>query len=512
MVDGQKVEPTNSGTQLTWNISTLAANSQHIINLILVVGAGVSNGDYVNHAQVMNSVTGAVQAMNNAKGAVPAVSKAAVPAQAMAATGSAASGVAVATVHVAPDPTMDCTDIIGKVFDDSNANGYPDPGEQGLAGVRIISANGLIATTDKYGRYHITCAVVPDPDRGSNFILKLDDRTLPTGYRATTDNPLVLRVTRGKAMKFNFGATLHRVVRLDIADGAFEPKTSVMREQWKPRMDMLIGELKKSPSILRISYLADVEDRSVVSARTDAVKKMVSSLWGQGPYRLTIETETYWRREGSLDNSSFDKSSAVVTAGTYTAAVPAESSSYGNGVSDAPSLGQAVERHAASDLPRTLWVEGGDSSVHAGHSEKDKSSNAQEKTVKTIKQQNLVPPLRFGTGDADIPDAYVQRLKDILSGMQGKNNVRLHLVGHTDNTPMFGEAKQKYVDNATLSRERARAAALISRRPWVFPQSRSPTKVLANQGPWQATLPSRERQRTVGSRSRSGMTKTPAIL
>ncbi len=483
VVDGQKVEPTNSGTQLTWNISTLAANSQHIINLILVVGAGVSNGDYVNHAQVMNSVTGAVQAMNNAKGAVPAVSKAAVPAQAMAATGSAASGVAVATVHVAPDPTMDCTDIIGKVFDDSNANGYPDPGEQGLAGVRIISANGLIATTDKYGRYHITCAVVPDPDRGSNFILKLDDRTLPTGYRVTTDNPLVLRVTRGKAMKFNFGATLHRVVRLDIADGAFEPKTSVMREQWKPRMDMLIGELKKSPSILRISYLADVEDRSVVSARTDAVKKMVSSLWGQGPYRLTIETETYWRREGSLDNSSFDKSSAVVTAGTYTAAVPAESSSYGNGVSDAPSLGQAVERHAASDLPRTLWVEGGDSSVHAGHSEKDKSSNAQEKTVKTIKQQNLVPPLRFGTGDADIPDAYVQRLKDILSGMQGKNNVRLHLVGHTDNTPMFGEAKQKYVDNATLSRERARAAALYLQKALGLPPESVTYEGVGESGP-----------------------------
>ena len=320
------------------------------------MGAGVSNGDYVNHAQVMNSVTGTVQASYNSKSVPQAVNKAAVPV--IMAPGSAASGVAVATVHVAPDPTMDCTDIIGKVFDDTNANGYPDQGEPGLAGVRVVTANGLIATTDKFGRFHITCAVVPDPDRGSNFILKLDDRTLPTGYRVTTDNPLVLRVTRGKMMKFNFGATLHRVVRLDIADGAFEPKTSVMREQWKPRMDMLIGELKKSPSILRISYLADVEDRSVVSARTDAVKKMVSSLWGQGPYRLTIETETYWRREGSLDNSSFDKSSAVVTAGTYTAAVPAESSSYGNGVSDTPSLGQAVERHADVDLPRTVWVEG----------------------------------------------------------------------------------------------------------------------------------------------------------
>jgi len=499
-VDGQKVEPTISGTQLIWNISTLAANSQHTINLILVVGAGVTNGDYVNHAQVMNGVTGAVQAAYNAKGIAPAMNKAAVPV--MAAMGSAASGVAVATVHVAPDPTMDCTDIIGKVYDDTNANGYPDPGEPGLAGVKVVTVNGLIATTDKFGRFHITCAAVPDPDRGSNFIMKLDDRTLPTGYRITTDNPLVLRITRGKAAKFNFGATLHRVVRLDIADGVFEPHTSVMREQWKSKMDTLIAELKKSPSIFRISYLADVEDRSEVSERTEAVKKMVSSLWGSGPYRLTVETEVYWRRGGPPDKNSFGESSDIVTAGTFTATLPAEPASSGNGVSDAPSLSQAVERHAAADLPRTVWEvggssvvpaeilssgnsvfdalaldqaanghaasnlpdnvlsEGGNTTVHAGQDEKSEPTNTQEKTVKTVKLQNLVPPLRFGSGEADIPEASVLRLKDLLSGMQGKNNVRLHLVGHSDNTPLFGQEKDKYGDNTALSRERARAAAL----------------------------------------------------
>ncbi|MCK7509894.1 MAG: hypothetical protein MZV70_41605 [Desulfobacterales bacterium] len=63
------------------------------------------------------------------------------------------------------------------------ANGYQDKGEPGLAGVRVVSARGLIATTDKYGRYHITCAVVPNENRGSNFILKLDERSLPSGYR-----------------------------------------------------------------------------------------------------------------------------------------------------------------------------------------------------------------------------------------------------------------------------------------------------------------------------------------
>ena len=267
--DGTPLEPVKTTRDLRWANQQLGSTDQHVIRLLLVAGAGVRDGNYVNSAQVMNGITG-----------------------------EAVSPVATATVRVVPDPTLDCTDIIGKVFDDANANGYPDPGEKGLAGVRIVSARGLIATTDKYGRFHITCAAIPNEDRGSNFILKLDDRTLPTGYRVTTENPLVRRVTSGKAIKYNFGAALHRVVRLDIADGVFEPGTSEMRAQWKPRIEMLLAEMRKAPSILRISYLGDVEDPAVAKARTEAVKREIAARWDQGLYQLTIETEVYWRRGG----------------------------------------------------------------------------------------------------------------------------------------------------------------------------------------------------------------------
>jgi uncharacterized repeat protein (TIGR01451 family)/fimbrial isopeptide formation D2 family protein len=266
--DGNPLEPVKTTSELRWENLQLA-DGNHIIKLLLVVGAGVKEGNYDNNAQVLSS-----------------------------ATGEAMTTVATARVRIVPDPTFDCTDIIGKVFDDANANGYPDPDEKGLGGVRIVSARGLIATTDKYGRFHITCAAVPDEDRGSNFILKLDDRTLPTGYRVTSENPLVLRLTRGKAIKFNFGATLHRVVRLDIADGVFEPGSAEIRPQWKPKIEMLLGELRKAPAILRISYLADVEDQAVVKARTQAVKREIADRWEQGSYELTIETEIYWRRGG----------------------------------------------------------------------------------------------------------------------------------------------------------------------------------------------------------------------
>jgi hypothetical protein len=199
---------------------------------------------------------------------------------------------------VVPDPDFDCTDVIGKAFDDKNLNGHQDMGEKGLPGIRVVTVRGLIATTDQHGRFHITCAAVPDEDRGSNFILKVDERSLPSGYRLTTENPRVQRVTRGKMIRFNFGATIHRVVRIDIADGVFEPNTTKMRVQWVPRIDQLLGELKKAPSVLRLSYLGDVERKSLVEKRIESLKQLITKEWNQSGngYRLAVETEIFWRR------------------------------------------------------------------------------------------------------------------------------------------------------------------------------------------------------------------------
>jgi uncharacterized repeat protein (TIGR01451 family) len=265
-VDGDKIEPVMNTRQLIWSIPQIGSNEKRTITFLMIVGSGVSEGEYVNRAQVMDN-----------------------------ATESAASGVATATVRVTPDPDFDCTDIIGKVFDDTNANGYPDPGEKGLPGARVVTARGLIATTDEHGRFHITCAAVPDEDRGSNFILKLDDRTLPTGYRVTGENPQVERATRGKMLRFNFGATIHHVVSLDIADGVFEPKSTKLRMQWQSRVDLLLKELRKAPSVLRLAYLGDTENKGLVDDRLKALKKEISGKW-DGGYPLTIETEVFWRK------------------------------------------------------------------------------------------------------------------------------------------------------------------------------------------------------------------------
>ncbi|RLA26052.1 MAG: hypothetical protein DRR11_20280, partial [Gammaproteobacteria bacterium] len=244
---------------------------RHEIKLLLAVGAGVTEGEFVNRAFAMNALTG--QSM---------------------------SAEATATVRLVPDPTFDCTDVTGKVFDDANRNGYQDDDEAGLHGVRLVTARGLAATTDTYGRYHITCATVPNEDRGSNFILKLDDRSLPSGYRTSTRPVQIQRATRGKALRMNFGASIHRVVGLDIADAVFEPDSVEIRAQWLPRVSMLLEELQKGPAVLRLSYVADVESERLVEQRLDLLKKQIMSEWQELNccYELVVEPEIFWRLGG----------------------------------------------------------------------------------------------------------------------------------------------------------------------------------------------------------------------
>ena len=190
-VNGIPNEPvaSNSNRQLEWRNQTIPADAKVTYNLVLAVGAGVSEGTKVNTGFGLDGTTN--EPISN--------------------RGSA-------TVRIVPSSVFDCSELIGKVYEDSNHNGYQDEGEPGVPGVRLATVNGLLVTTDEFGRYHITCAAVPDARIGSNFVLKLDPRTLPLGWMPTTDNPRSIRLTRGKMGELNFGVAPADSVRANARD------------------------------------------------------------------------------------------------------------------------------------------------------------------------------------------------------------------------------------------------------------------------------------------------------
>ena len=247
------IEPEARGRELIWPDLRFAAREQKTFRAVLVVGAGVGEGEYTNLAWAANG-----------------------------AGGQSISNIASAVVRITPDPVFDCADIIGKVFDDKNANGYQDQGEPGIPNARVATVRGLLVTTDADGRFHVPCAAIPDSDRGSNFVMKLDERTLPSGYRVTTENPRDVRVTRGRMVKINFGATIHKVVRIELDGRAFDGDE--LRPQWRDQLEQLPATLAQRPSVARLAYRLDAgEDAAVAERRLSALAARLRELYRKTP-------------------------------------------------------------------------------------------------------------------------------------------------------------------------------------------------------------------------------------
>ncbi|MFA5704409.1 MAG: OmpA family protein, partial [Advenella sp.] len=126
-------------------------------------------------------------------------------------------------------------------------------------------------------------------------------------------------------------------------------------------------------------------------------------------------------------------------------------------VIDTP-ITEASERQLPVDGRFTPWVQ--DEGIYSQNKgDRIERREVQEARVRTVKLPNVVPPIPFDSGDASIPEHYIGLLREVLDGMKGRQNVRVHFVGHTDSVPLLGTARERYGDNLGLSRERAGTVA-----------------------------------------------------
>ncbi|WP_106743383.1 DUF7507 domain-containing protein [Yoonia maritima] len=268
MIDGVAVEPVVSGRRLSWPNQDIARGETRTLVLTARVSTAAELGDIVNRAVVIDPVTG--QAISNE---------------------------ARATVSLAPEHVFDCSDVIGKVFYDINGNGYQDAGEEGIAGARIMTVTGDIITADENGLYSVPCAALPSRI-GSNFILKVDENSLPAGHRVTTENPRVVRLTAGTMTQVNFGVGVADVVDVVISADAFIEVDGELEvvEDLEKGVTALVAQLVQKPSVIRLTYTRSSESSEVARARLDVLEELIRSEWRRkGRFGLRIERQI--RRE-----------------------------------------------------------------------------------------------------------------------------------------------------------------------------------------------------------------------
>ena len=181
ILDNQRIADPTGGRPLSFNIGTVASGETRTLKYQLVVGSGVTFGDYRNRAFAKYS------------------------------DGTVISNTAVEKVEVVPDPLFDLGTVIGKVFHDRNENGIQDRPrnigrqvivEEPIPNVVIVTEEGTVITTDKDGKYHLA-GIIP-----GRHLLRLDERTLPDGAYLTTDKVVIVDVTPGILRKVNFGVRL----------------------------------------------------------------------------------------------------------------------------------------------------------------------------------------------------------------------------------------------------------------------------------------------------------------
>ncbi|MBN2566272.1 MAG: DUF11 domain-containing protein, partial [Candidatus Eisenbacteria bacterium] len=112
--------------------------------------------------------------------------------------------------------------------------------EEGIAGARLATTDGLVVETDALGRYHLADIDGGRFDRGGLVAIKADAAYLPVGAVFTTDNPRVIRVTPGMIEKIDFGVKLPG--RKGGAAITSEPAGASMTQ----RVELTSGELPLS--------------------------------------------------------------------------------------------------------------------------------------------------------------------------------------------------------------------------------------------------------------------------
>ena len=131
-------------------------------------------------------------------------------------------------------------------------------------------------------------------------------------------------------------------------------------------------------------------------------------------------------------------------------------------------LGQNTEKHFQPNQEFTLWTQD-ETFFKPKEDDQVVIKKILEKEVETHKLEGKVPDIDFKSGEVNIPDSYVEKLRDVLNEMKNRANVRLHFIGHSDSDKLGPGLRAKYIDNIGLSKYRAQETAEYFQRELDLP-------------------------------------------
>jgi uncharacterized repeat protein (TIGR01451 family) len=152
-VNGRPLEPVVAGRTLTWTLPNLTGTVTITYSTVITAGAAPSS-----------ILTNNVEATATPVGGAPLL-----------------HGFASASVEVVGNTLGSCYPITGRVYLDTAGTGHFEPGDAGIAHVRIYLDDGESVETDAQGRYNFPCV------RPGMHALRLDETTLPEGVTPYDD-------------------------------------------------------------------------------------------------------------------------------------------------------------------------------------------------------------------------------------------------------------------------------------------------------------------------------------
>ena len=369
-----------------------------VLRYQLGIGAGAKPGDYTNTAAAWN--TDPTILISNASEA---------------------------QVRVDMDPIFDLGTIIGKVFEDVNANEVQDRGERGIADAMVVLDDGTYILTDEYGRYHIPAV------RPGHRLVKINRQSLPAGTVVRGDESRIVSVTPGLLVKVNF-----HVGRETEAETIGRPADMGLSLATQDRMEPV--EINGSVSGLQVminGVNANLPGSDVVLGVRHLDEKVdITEGRLDGPIQFKARTDSadavreWWL---TIENAAGEKVKTLSGMGSLPGTIAWD------GITDA---GQFI----GSDLMYRYWLE-----VWYD----DGSYSASPRRTFGISQKNFVTlnisGLGFELGSSTLRRQTKEMLSEVARTLRKFPNDVVVIEGHTDS---IGSEEL----NLRLSRERANAA------------------------------------------------------